>query len=175
MTVLTAVPAWPQFLPPTVRWDRVVWSAMASTTPPTLEYAPRRPRTGRGWDYLAHLIRWLLVGGVFAIVLAGVVPRFEQLFRDFKLQLPWSSQLLLALSRWFVNDYGWVPAVPLPFLLAYLLSLPGHTPQEKRKVRRWERLLAFLLIAAFLVYVIVALFMPMISLIEAISSQPSKR
>jgi hypothetical protein len=142
---------------------------MALTTPPTLEYGRPPPAEGRTRDYVAHLIRWALVAGTVAVVLAGIVPRFEQIFRDFKIQLPWPSQFLLTLSHWFVHDMGWLALAPLPFLLAYLMSLPGGTPRERRKVRHWERLLAFLIVAIFLVYVVMALFMPLISLIQAMS------
>lgn len=142
---------------------------MALTTPPTLEYGRLPPAEGRTRDYLAHLIRWSLVAGTLAAVLAGIVPRFEQIFADFKIPMPWPTMLLLAVSRWFVRDMGWVALAPLPFLLAYLMSLPGGTPQERRTFRRRERLLAFLIVAVFLVYVVLSLFVPLITLIGAMS------
>jgi len=36
-------------------------------------------------------------------LLAFIVPKFEQIFKDFKTELPGITKLLLNISRWFAN------------------------------------------------------------------------
>ena len=148
---------------------------MATTLPPMLEYGQPAPVEGRGWEFGVHLLRWGTVTGLISLVLAGIVPRFEQMFRDFKVELAWPSQIVLAVSNWFVGGYGWAAVAPVPFLLAYVLCLPRRTPEGRRSLYRVERLAAFLITAAFLVFVIVALFMPFSALIQALSSSRGGR
>lgn len=50
-------------------------------------------------------------------IMIFVVPQFEKIFKDFKVQLPGVTQMLLAISRWFANDYGWAYLIAAPFLL----------------------------------------------------------
>src|SRR5438270_2391350 len=45
--------------------------------------------------------------GVVTMIMIFVIPKFEAIFRDFHLELPPPTQVLLAISRFMANDYGW--------------------------------------------------------------------
>src|ERR1043165_8252032 len=45
--------------------------------------------------------------GIVSMIMVFVIPKFEAIFRDFKTELPGVTKVLLAVSRWFANDYGW--------------------------------------------------------------------
>src|SRR5688572_24782731 len=46
--------------------------------------------------------------GIVSMIMVFVIPKFESIFKDFRLDLPGPTKLLLAVSRWFANDYGWL-------------------------------------------------------------------
>ena len=60
---------------------------------------------------------------IVTMIMIFVVPKFEQIFKDFKVSLPDVTKVLLVLSRWFANDYGWVYLIAFPFVAAILLKL----------------------------------------------------
>ncbi|MCY2953397.1 MAG: type II secretion system F family protein [Planctomycetota bacterium] len=60
---------------------------------------------------------------IVTMIMIFVVPKFEQIFKDFKVQLPDVTKVLLVLSRWFANDYGWVYLIAFPFVAVILLKL----------------------------------------------------
>lgn len=61
--------------------------------------------------------------GIVTMIMIFVVPKFEQIFRDFKVDLPDVTKTLLKVSRWVANDYGWAYIAGSPFLLYLLLKL----------------------------------------------------
>src|ERR1700712_5283952 len=44
--------------------------------------------------------------GVVTMIMIFVIPKFKQIFLDFKLDLPAPTKMLLAMSDWFAVDYG---------------------------------------------------------------------
>ncbi len=60
---------------------------------------------------------------IVTMIMIFVVPKFEQIFKDFKVDLPDVTKALLVLSRWFANDYGWVYLIAFPFVSIMLLKL----------------------------------------------------
>ena len=108
-------------------------------------------------------------------MLVGVVPRFEQTFAGFQINLPATTRGLMLVSRWFTRDYGWLAILPMPAVLAVMLARHEDDAARRRRVARYSWLLAFLTIAGFLDYVVVSLFMPMMKLIDSISSASGKR
>src|SRR5579859_5913216 len=54
--------------------------------------------------------------GVVSMIMVFVIPKFEQIFKDFKLQLPAPTMILLAISRWFATQYGWAYVLAAPFV-----------------------------------------------------------
>src|SRR5205085_7404085 len=45
--------------------------------------------------------------GVVSMIMIFVIPKFQDIFKDFKTELPGITKILLSTSRWFANDYGW--------------------------------------------------------------------
>ncbi len=61
--------------------------------------------------------------GVVTMIMIFVIPKFEKIFTDFKLELPAPTQILLAISRWFAQDYGWAYVLAFPFVFVGLIKL----------------------------------------------------
>lgn len=59
---------------------------------------------------------------IVSMIMVFVIPKFEQIFKDFGTKLPAITQVLLDVSRWFAN-WGWayVLASPIVFMLVYRL------------------------------------------------------
>src|SRR3954466_11418840 len=57
--------------------------------------------------------------GIVSMIMIFVIPKFETIFRDFKTELPAITKVLLVVSRWFANDYGWAYVLfsPIAFIL----------------------------------------------------------
>ncbi len=61
--------------------------------------------------------------GVVTVIMIFVIPKFQQIFDDFKLDLPTPTRMLLALSSWIANDFGWAYIVFSPFAFVLLWRL----------------------------------------------------
>ncbi|HEY2584345.1 MAG TPA: type II secretion system F family protein [Tepidisphaeraceae bacterium] len=61
--------------------------------------------------------------GVVSMIMIFVIPKFKQIFVDFKLQLPAPTQLLLTMSDFFANQYGWAYLLAAPFVITVGLKL----------------------------------------------------
>jgi type IV pilus assembly protein PilC len=61
--------------------------------------------------------------GVVTVIMIFVIPKFEGIFKDFHLELPAPTKLLLAMSHFFANQYGWVYLIAFPFVFSGLLKL----------------------------------------------------
>ncbi|HZL38415.1 MAG TPA: hypothetical protein VFC78_24085 [Tepidisphaeraceae bacterium] len=141
---------------------------MQAHPPYPLEYHPlaNAPRGGGPAYLISRLIGSYLAYAVVMAVLVGVVPKFSRIFTDFNLALPLPSVLLVRASQLCITHYLWAVLLPVPAGWALLTSMAaGSSPSR----RRWVRLGAFMLVAAFLIFAILALFMPMISLINGMS------
>src|SRR5688572_21681178 len=59
---------------------------------------------------------------IVSMIMIFVIPKFEQIFKDFGTKLPAITQILLDVSRWFAN-WGWayVIASPIVFMLVWRL------------------------------------------------------
>src|ERR1700722_2399903 len=57
--------------------------------------------------------------GIVSMIMIFVIPKFEQIFKDFKTELPGVTKVLLAISTWFAKDYGWAYVLfsPIAFIL----------------------------------------------------------
>src|SRR5437660_4874770 len=65
---------------------------------------------------------------VAVLILTGImifiIPKFEKIFADFKMRLPWLTEALIDTSRWFVKYWYILPLFPLSFwLLIKLIRL----------------------------------------------------
>src|SRR5438874_12491562 len=61
--------------------------------------------------------------GIVSMIMIFVIPKFEQIFKDFKTDLPAITKVLLAVSRWFANEYGWAYVLFSPIILTLMIKL----------------------------------------------------
>src|SRR5205814_9193620 len=62
--------------------------------------------------------------GVVSMIMIFVIPKFEDIFKDFKAELPGVTKLLLYISRWFAPPTnGWAYIVAFPFVWLILVKL----------------------------------------------------
>ncbi|MGA2442822.1 MAG: type II secretion system F family protein [Tepidisphaeraceae bacterium] len=61
--------------------------------------------------------------GVVSLIMIVVIPKFKTIFADFKTELPPITKMLLAISYWFSQQYGWAYVLVSPLLLVGLLKL----------------------------------------------------
>ena len=61
--------------------------------------------------------------GIVSMIMIFVIPKFESIFKDFHTDLPGITQVLLVVSRWFANDYGWAYVLFSPIAFVLILKL----------------------------------------------------
>ena len=66
------------------------------------------------------------------MIMIFVIPKFEEIFRDFGSSSR-RMTVLLAISRWFANEYGWAYVLFAPIVIWLLIKLiriseGGSTP-----------------------------------------------
>src|SRR3984957_3393052 len=61
--------------------------------------------------------------GIVSMIMIFVIPKFKQIFKDFKTDLPEITVLLLVISRWFATQYGWAYVLFSPIIMAILIKL----------------------------------------------------
>lgn len=61
--------------------------------------------------------------GIVSMIMIFVIPKFEQIFKDFGTKLPAVTQLLLTISNWFAKDYGWAYVLFSPIIFFVLIKL----------------------------------------------------
>ena len=60
--------------------------------------------------------------GIVSMIMIFVIPKFEQIFKDFGTKLPPITQMLLDVSRWFAN-WGWCYVLATPIVLSLVWKL----------------------------------------------------
>jgi type IV pilus assembly protein PilC len=61
--------------------------------------------------------------GIVSMIMIFVIPKFESIFRDFHTDLPGVTQVLLSVSRWFAQDYGWAYVLFSPIAFVLIVKL----------------------------------------------------
>jgi type IV pilus assembly protein PilC len=62
--------------------------------------------------------------GILTFIMIFIIPKFKKIFLDFKLQLPWATEALMATSEWFVKYWYLLPVFPIAWwLLLKLMRL----------------------------------------------------
>jgi type IV pilus assembly protein PilC len=61
--------------------------------------------------------------GVVSLIMVVVIPKFQGIFHDFHTELPPVTQLLLNISYWFAQEYGWAYVLVSPIALILLVKL----------------------------------------------------
>jgi type IV pilus assembly protein PilC len=66
----------------------------------------------------------LVAVGILSFIMIYIIPKFQKIFADFQMRLPWMTEALMATSEWFVNYWYVLPLVPLAWwLLLKLIRL----------------------------------------------------
>jgi type IV pilus assembly protein PilC len=123
------------------------------------------PERGGGFHFsLGMALPVALFVGVLCIILLFVIPRLENVFKDFGTNLPLPTMFVLGVSRWFRSAYMmWGLALCLP------IAAGLFAPQSK-SARRWMRLLIMLCFAGVVILMALAVLMPMMTMVETISN-----
>ena len=140
---------------------------------PTFEYAMPTGGGPPAFDNTAlfgHLVGWALGSIVLLSAALFVIPRLEETFKDFKLDLPALTKFVLATSRW-IRQWGWV-LLPLPFFHAVLVAM--WYPRARIGARRLYRLVLTLFVCALFALVILSMFLPYLSLIQSMANPPKR-
>jgi type IV pilus assembly protein PilC len=58
---------------------------------------------------------------ILSFIMIFIIPKFEKIFADFKMKLPWITDMLIATSRWFVKYWYIIPLVPVAIWLTFKL------------------------------------------------------
>jgi hypothetical protein len=116
-------------------------------------------------EYLVYFTAAAIVCGALLVALNWTV-RVKQFYVDFALKVPRSTQLLMDVSDATFGCYGWVLLAVVPFVAPFLLA------RLRPPTRRWVATLVILLMAAFLLFAVFAVFEPMLTLMRQISGKP---
>ena len=142
-----------------------------STALPDYAPLPQRPNLPR--LFLNYFLRTIIWGVVIILLIAAfvlVVPRFKEVFRDFRTSLPTLTMLLLNASDLIAHHYGWIPMLTIPFIVPIpMLLVEGVCqPNTARRLRRFYNL--FLIVGFCLLVFTMSwgLMMPLIKLIESV-------
>jgi type II secretory pathway component PulF len=146
-----------------------------STTPPIHPLGYENPSTSRrtifSWNiFLTTAVVMLLYGAFFLIL----VPSIERVYRDFKIALPRPTMIILEISHHMV-PLGGVALACVPLAIAVLVPLltpppSGTDPKAARRPHRRTAQFIRILLMLVLVAMIVAVVMPIYSLITALTS-----
>jgi type IV pilus assembly protein PilC len=58
---------------------------------------------------------------ILSFIMIFIIPKFEKIFADFKLKLPWITTMLMDTSRWFVKYWYVLPLIPVAIVLFFKL------------------------------------------------------
>jgi hypothetical protein len=134
-----------------------------NTTDVPLNYATPPLRRRRFW--LGPVLTWSMVVLTWLLIGLLVVPRFEAIFKDFKVQLPTVTLGVLAWSRWVRGGFGWLALLPLPVVVAFLVPRTPDSPDARAPIARRILLILGLFVLVLSVFVfVVALMLPALAI-----------
>ncbi len=117
---------------------------------------------------IVRFIAALAVMGILLVIFLGIIPRLETVYADFGTKLPWITQLVLDVSRFLRTPLGWVAAAFVTFVVALMIAvLPIRG--------RWLRLLILVVLALITIALALAVLLPIVNLMENITSGGGKR
>ncbi len=64
---------------------------------------------------------------ILSFILIFIIPKFEKIFTDFRLRLPWITEVLIATSKWFVQYWYMLPVFPVALWLTLKLIRMNKT------------------------------------------------
>ena len=54
---------------------------------------------------------------ILSFIMIFIIPKFEKIFEDFRMKLPWITEMLIGVSRWFVRFWYVLPLFPVAIWL----------------------------------------------------------
>ena len=117
--------------------------------------------------FFTHLTCWTIAVIIFLVMTLFVVPRFNAIFMDFRLDLPLATKVLFTVCRW--------PLAVVPLLLLLLAGAGDSVaagfwrPRSTLGIRRAYRLGVVFVTAVVALFVALAIFLPYVALIDAVS------
>jgi len=54
---------------------------------------------------------------ILVFIMVMIIPKFKDIFKDFGLQLPTATKMLITISTWMTNYWYWIPLFPLSIYL----------------------------------------------------------
>lgn len=139
----------------------------------TLDYSNLAKAPSKRWIHLPLAIGLWTLTGLFTFLMLVVVPKFEEIFKDFGVKLPMATVVLLNVSRAMGSILTlaalWVVAVAIPIGVARL--------QKPVAERRWivATLTTVFLTVAMVMLTWMLLMLPMMALIQAVSGPTPRR
>ncbi|MFO0863700.1 MAG: type II secretion system F family protein [Gemmataceae bacterium] len=58
---------------------------------------------------------------ILSFIMIFIIPKFEKIFADFKIKLPWITEMLIGVSKWFMRYWYTLPLFPLAIWLTFKL------------------------------------------------------
>ncbi len=143
---------------------------------PGSEPAPARRHGWIGWK---TLVGGYVVVGAVLVVMVIILPPMQYLWRDFNAPLPALTQAMVDFSQWVRGDLGWLSLLILPMGLSLVTGVIGFVFRRGRQAppsasSRWVGwrgmvLIVGLLLMGLAALTIIAIFLPIVSLIESVS------
>ncbi len=72
----------------------------------------------------------LIVTGIMIFV----VPKFQEIFKDFRTSLPALTEFLMSVSSWVADDFGWAIILGSPFIFWIFIKLFGKSKFGRRVI-----------------------------------------
>lgn len=80
----------------------------------------------------------LVAVGILSFIMIYIIPKFQKIFADFQMKLPWMTEALMQTSEWFVNYWYIIPLVPLAWwLLIKLIRLNKTGNYIVDRIKLW--------------------------------------
>src|SRR5438477_8872791 len=80
----------------------------------------------------------LVAVAILTFIMLFIIPKFEKIFKDFNMKLPWLTEALMATSRWFAQYWYVLPLFPLSFwLMIKLIRLNRSGAYALDRVYLW--------------------------------------
>jgi type IV pilus assembly protein PilC len=75
---------------------------------------------------------------ILTFIMIYIIPKFEKIFKDFNMKLPWITEALMSTSRWFAQYWYVLPLFPLSWwLLIKLIRLNRSGNYAVDRVYLW--------------------------------------
>ena len=135
-----------------------------------LAYQSPPPHPPVSWGiWVAYFMLWPSLALILTLGCLFIVPKFEKIFLDFKVQLPAATVLLVSFSRWFTSGYGWMVDWGTALAAAFAMAFATWRGRDLWRVFRITRRITYVVLMLVLVGSAWPIVAPMIALIQAIS------